>query len=308
MANNLPVSVVRAMGADIVIAVDISTPLLKAEQLGDKNKEMFSIRARMRVDRREYEQAVADYERAGADLAPDDVYRLARLMTIQRNAARAESLYAGIVERDSTSKLAAVALTEIGKIRYAQANELGKRDREAAVAVYQGSIDIFQRRLVLDPDSDEAYYYVGLAYRELGRYPEALEAMRSAAALAPDKPERHFWLGLLYVQSDSAGRAEEEFERVVALERNGTANKALALQQLGYYRLLRREYAAAIQLLEESVAINPGDPNTLLWLAQGYQNSGNRAKAAENYRRVLALSPGSVDARNGLRLLEGGAR
>lgn len=33
MANNLPVSVVRAMGADIVIAVDISTPLLKEDQL-----------------------------------------------------------------------------------------------------------------------------------------------------------------------------------------------------------------------------------------------------------------------------------
>jgi NTE family protein len=33
MSNNLPVSVVRAMGADIVIAVDISSPLLKEEQL-----------------------------------------------------------------------------------------------------------------------------------------------------------------------------------------------------------------------------------------------------------------------------------
>jgi NTE family protein len=33
MSNNLPISVVRQMGADIVIAVDISTPLLKEEQL-----------------------------------------------------------------------------------------------------------------------------------------------------------------------------------------------------------------------------------------------------------------------------------
>ena len=33
MANNLPVNVVREMGADIVIAVDISTPLLTEEQL-----------------------------------------------------------------------------------------------------------------------------------------------------------------------------------------------------------------------------------------------------------------------------------
>ena len=35
MANNLPVSVVRDMGADIVIAIDISTPLLKREELND---------------------------------------------------------------------------------------------------------------------------------------------------------------------------------------------------------------------------------------------------------------------------------
>jgi NTE family protein len=34
MANNLPISVVRAMGADIVIAVDIGTPLLKREEVG----------------------------------------------------------------------------------------------------------------------------------------------------------------------------------------------------------------------------------------------------------------------------------
>jgi NTE family protein len=35
MANNLPVNVVREMGADIVIAIDISTPLLKREELND---------------------------------------------------------------------------------------------------------------------------------------------------------------------------------------------------------------------------------------------------------------------------------
>lgn len=35
IANNLPVSVVREMGADIVIAVDISTPLFKTDELND---------------------------------------------------------------------------------------------------------------------------------------------------------------------------------------------------------------------------------------------------------------------------------
>lgn len=282
--------------------------LVKAEELGDKAKEMFTIRARLRIDRREYDQAAADYSRAGEDLPPEDVYRLARMMTIQRNPARAESLYATIVDRDSSTKLAAVALNEIGKIRYAQAAELGKGDRDAAAPMYLSAIDVFEHRLALDPGNDEAYYYVGLANRELARFPEALEAMRQAVAFGPEKAERRFWLGLLYVQADSTGRAEEEFEQVVALENGSTGNKAIALQQLGYYRLLRREYAEAVDYLEQSAAINSQDPNTLLWLAQGYQNSGNRAKALENYRRVLQLNPGSPDARNGLRLLEGGAR
>ncbi|WP_164503507.1 patatin-like phospholipase family protein [Pleionea sediminis] len=35
IANNLPISVVRNMGADIVIAVDISTPLFKSDELND---------------------------------------------------------------------------------------------------------------------------------------------------------------------------------------------------------------------------------------------------------------------------------
>jgi Tfp pilus assembly protein PilF len=80
------------------------------------------------------------------------------------------------------------------------------------------------------------------------------------------------------------------------------------LRQLGYYRLLRREYSGAIERLEQSVAINPKDAGALLWLAQAYQNSGNRGKAAENYRRVMTVDPGNADARNGLRILEGGAR
>jgi NTE family protein len=43
LTNNLPIDVVRSMGADIVIAVDISSPYMPAEQVTD----MFSITAQM---------------------------------------------------------------------------------------------------------------------------------------------------------------------------------------------------------------------------------------------------------------------
>ena len=282
--------------------------LNKAEQLGDKTKEIYTIRARLHIDRREFDQAAADYARAGSDLPPEDIYRLARMMTIQKNLARAESLYAAIVDRDSTSKIAGVALSEIGKIRFGQAADAARADKAAGVPLYRQTIELFERRISLDPGNDEAYYYIGLSYRELGQYPEAITAMRQSASLAEGRADRHFWLGLLYVQADSVGRAEEEFQRVVELDTGTSNNKAIALRQLGYYRLLRKENAGAIELLEQSAGINPKDPGTLLWLAQGYQNSGIRGKAAENYRKVLSLDPSNADARNGLKILEGGAK
>jgi tetratricopeptide (TPR) repeat protein len=282
--------------------------LNQADQLGDKTKEMYTIRARLHIDRREFDQAAADYDRAGSDIAPEDMYRLARMMTIQKNAARAESLYSVIVDRDSTTKLAGVALSEIGKIRFGQAAELAKTDKQAALALYLQTQDIFQRRIALDPGNDEAYYYIGLSYREMGRTLEAIAAMRQAASLAGGKADRHFWLGLLYVQADSTDQAEQEFQQVVDLDPGNSNNKAIALRQLGYYRLLRKDHAGAIDRLEQSAAINPKDVGTLIWLAQAYQNSGNRPKAAENYRRVLAQDPANADARNGLKTLEGGAK
>jgi tetratricopeptide (TPR) repeat protein len=230
------------------------------------------------------------------------------MLTIQKNYARAESLYSAIVDRDSTSRLALMVLNEMGKMRFGQAADAAKLDKAAAASLYAQTIDIFERRISLDPGNDEAYYYVGLCQRELGRYPEAIAAMRQSANLADGKVDRHFWLGLFYVQADSIDQAQQEFRRVVELDTGNSNNKAIALRQLGYYRLLRKEYVEAIEFLERSASINPNDAGTLLWLAQAYQNSGNRGRAVEYYRRVLKVDPGNADARNGLKILEGGAR
>jgi tetratricopeptide (TPR) repeat protein len=281
--------------------------LNKADQLGDKGKEMYTVRARLHIDRREYDQAVDDYDRSG-ELALEDMYRLARLMSIRRNPVRAESLYTAIIDRDSTTKLAGVALSEVGKIRFGQAEDSLRVDKQVAAPFFAQTIALFQRRLALDPANDEAYYYIGLSYKEMGQYPQALDAMRQAAALGPGKADRHLWLGLLYAQADSSAQAEPEFQQVVDLAGTTPGNTAIALRQLGYYRLLRKDCSGAIERLEQSAGMNPKDSGTLLWLAQAYQNCGNRAKAAENYRRVLSVDPGNVDARNGLKSLEVGAK
>jgi tetratricopeptide (TPR) repeat protein len=261
----------------------------KAEQLGDKSKEMFTRRARIYTERGDFDKARADYARG--EVVGEDLLRMAQVLVLQKNTVQAESLYRAIVEQDSTSRSARFALNELGKLRF--------RDKD-----YPGAIEIFQRRIALDPNSDEAYYYIGLSYKEMKRYPEALTALREAARLGDSKPDRHFWLGIMLAQVDSSAAARRELTRAVELDSAGTnKNSGVALRQLGFYKLLDRDYPDAIRMLERAVQINQQDTQAWVWLAQGYQNSGNRGKACEAYRRTLGLDPNQADALRGKKSL-----
>jgi len=69
MSNNLPVNVVREMGADIVIAVDISTPLLTEEQL----VSVLSVAEQLTgfLTRRNTEEQIASLKPGDILLVPD---------------------------------------------------------------------------------------------------------------------------------------------------------------------------------------------------------------------------------------------
>jgi NTE family protein len=69
MSNNLPVSVVREMGADIVIAVDISSPLLGENDL----KSVFSVTVQLTnfLTRRTTEQQIASLGAQDILIVPD---------------------------------------------------------------------------------------------------------------------------------------------------------------------------------------------------------------------------------------------
>lgn len=262
----------------------------KAVSLGDKSKDMHRARFRLFVDRREYDKAQAEY--ALADPEPDDQLRMAQVLVIQKQPAQAESLYQALVGQDAGGRHGKFALTELGKIRF--------REKD-----YPGAIAYFDRRNALDPKSDEAYYFIGLSYKEMKETPKAIEAMLQSVALAPDKADRHFWLGILYAGvPDSGARARSALNQAVALDSAGTSkNTGIALRQLGFYDLLDKRWSDAIQKLERAVQIDPNDFQAWLWLGQAYQNSGNRGKACECYRRVLQLKPGQPEATQGMKAL-----
>jgi tetratricopeptide (TPR) repeat protein len=194
-----------------------------------------------------------------------------------------------MVDRDSASWEGKFALVELGKLRFRQKD-------------YAGTVGIMQRRIALDPTSDEAYYFMGLSYNEMKQLPEAAAALRQATVLAPAKADRHFRLGLVLASMDSVSASNDEFIRATQCD-STSKDAAIAFRQLGYRALLDKNWGRAIELLERSRQLNENDVQTLIWLAQGYANGGNLPKAVELFRKVVALSPGNPEAVKGLKQL-----
>jgi tetratricopeptide (TPR) repeat protein len=170
---------------------------------------------------------------------------------------------------------------------------------------YPATVEVLQRLIALDPNSDEAYYYSGLSYKEMKRYPEALDAFRQAATLADGKSDRQFWLGVLYAQLDSVPQAKIRLQRSLDLDSTGTFS-GVAYRQLGFYALLAKNYSEAINLLDHAVQRNDKDVQAWVWRGQGYQNSGNRPRAVESYKKALELDASQPDALKGLKSLGAG--
>ena len=272
----------------------------KAESLGDKSKEMYTVMGRIYAERKDWPKALDFFGRG--EPTPRDMLLIGQMHVFQGNLERADSLYRAIIERDSTVSDARFAMNEQGKLRFRQKD-------------YAGSISWMQRRIALDPNSGEAYYYIGLSHKEMKQYGPAVAALQQAALIDTAKADRHFWLGILYaqmaarpdgtMQQDTLRLARATLIRSVELD-STSKNAGVAQRQLGFYRLLERDWDGAIRRLERAVAISDQDIQALVWLAQAYQNSGNRSKAAEYYKRVIALDPKQTDALKGLEILNRG--
>ncbi len=282
------VSLLGRLYAHLGVRDSALATMLEAERLGDRSKELYTELGRAYAERKEWQKALDAF--AKGQPGPEDEAMIAQILDVTGHGAAADSVYLAMLGRDSTSSRAAFAYTQRAKLRF--------RAKD-----YAGAETLFARATALDPRSGDAHFYYGLSLKELGRNADALAALRRAAAIDTGKADRFFWLGVVYDAQHATAEAEQAFRRAVDVDSSGTlAGKAY--RQLGFYRLLKKQWTAAIPLLRRAVELDGQDVQAWLWLAQGYQNGGNRARASEAYRRVLALDPGNVHARNGLKSLE----
>lgn len=175
------------------------------------------------------------------------------------------------------------------------------REREAYEAFNQavleplpaGKLELYRRAVKLDPSLLEAHYNLALTLEKLGQVPAAEAEYRETLRLRPAYSPASLNLGALLYGAKRYREAIDVYREALSRDPHSEAlqnNLAEAYRAAGDRDSARREF-------EELLRQNPNYAPAHYGLAVLYDDDrGDRRRAAEHYRRYLALAPEATDA------------
>lgn len=188
----------------------------------------------------------------------------------------------------------------------------------------RAAVDIYKKAVARWPNDASLYHDLSVAARAAGDRQEAMRAEQAALALDGSNGAALNGLGLLQADSGDPAGAAASFEKATAQDPSnasfwvnlGNARRALgdldrseqayrralqfdatyadACNGLGVVFVQRKRPLDAIALFQQALQHDPRLYEAQLNLGIAYQESGDRVKAAEAYRRVLATAPASA--------------
>ena len=191
-------------------------------------------------------------------------------------------------------------------------------DQRADPARAKAAFELFQGAAKAEPISVEARWEGARAAYFYGNYARAdapdsekmaifnagIELVKQAVALAPKDVEAHFWLGVLYGVYGEAKGIFKSLSLVPSIKQEMQTCLELdpSVEGYGPDRVLGRMYyklpffkggdnKKSIVHLEKSLAGAPTDALTKLYLAETYKSEGMKAKAVEQLRGIVEMTP-----------------
>jgi Flp pilus assembly protein TadD len=138
-----------------------------------------------------------------------------------------------------------------------------------------------------DPTSKEIQFSLGLAYAQVGRYPEAAQSFETALTLGADA-NTYSNLGVIYYKMGRLEDAVTQYQEALKLKPNDAevlSNLAAAYVQLGRLDDAQAEY-------EKALALYPGLAEAHYGLGMTYAAKGDKQKAIESLQKFLELDTG----------------
>jgi tetratricopeptide (TPR) repeat protein len=157
---------------------------------------------------------------------------------------------------------------------------------------HQEAVDAFKEALRLKPDYAEAWNNLGTAYSHQGRYQEAIQACKEALRLKPDYPVAWHNLGVAHHRLDRYQEAIQAYKEAIRLK----PDFAEAWNNLGLtYRRLDR-YQEAIKAYKEAIRLKPDFAEAWNGLGAAYAGLRRWQDAIDVSKEAVRLKPDSPNA------------
>jgi tetratricopeptide (TPR) repeat protein len=210
----------------------------------------------------------------------------------------------------TSTVMPAFAVEDASGRRARQQREAQSLPNEAQKALQQGDVDTAIKLYTKAIDSGafrgqpevlgQLYYERGLAYRQKNDCTNAIPDFDKAAELI-NKGELFFSRAACYLEMKQEDKALADFDLAIKADPEAPAyRKARCIIMFN-----KKNFASALPDCEKALAAAPDDKNLLLAASQAAEQTGNRARAAELYRKLLAVDPGNPVATEGLKRVGG---
>lgn len=156
-----------------------------------------------------------------------------------------------------------------------------------------------QAALIVDPKDANAQNGLGLLLADAGRTGEAAAAFQKATELDPNSAS--FWtnLGNARRAEGDLPSAERSYFRAINLD----PRYADAANGLGVILVQQQRAREAVKWFQQAIASDPQLYEAQLNLGIAYQEGGDRARAAAQYRHLIATAPNRVKEKRAAREL-----
>jgi tetratricopeptide (TPR) repeat protein len=151
---------------------------------------------------------------------------------------------------------------------------------------WQDAIEALKRAIRIKPDYAEAHRFLGFAYGfYLGRYQDAIESHKQAIRIKPDFAMAHYNLGVAYAKLGRWQDMVEAYKQIIRIK----PDLAEAHNSLGFaYGKLGR-YQDAIEFCKQAIRLKPDYAEAYLGLGITYFITGDKGSALEEYKILKTL-------------------
>lgn len=189
------------------------------------------------------------------------------------------------------------------RIRYAYGSALLieqalKEDEENKKQAYlQQSIVQLEKGVSLIEDYADAWYHLGIAYKETNDAVNAIRCFEKSRSYKPFKDaESYIAVGLAYGMVNQFDKAIEDLNRAIALDPNSSE----AYNNLGLYYNDKGNTKESLDALQKAVSLKPDFSKAWYNMGNTYAKSGDYRTAITRYQKAISLDGTYGDAYNNI--------